>query len=151
MLVEIFIALLDGLWLFGSEGEKLFVKSKPIIKFAEITPETARIIAKKYNDEGLNRALYDNSKPGKEKLLSETEKKEIIPIVCFEPSDCCARRTQELLKEEVLKRKIVKTIGHETIQLVLKESIPQMSQLFLWKTFCLCIKKKNGPKFCNDN
>jgi len=86
-----------------------------------VTPETARRIAHNYNNEGLNRALYDNPRPGNPKLLSEKESNEIIAMVCSDPPEGRQRWTLELLKEEAIQRKIVKTVGRETIRILLKE------------------------------
>jgi len=95
--------------------------SPEVAKSVGVTPETARRIAHNYNNEGMDRALYDNPRPGNPKLLSENESNEIIALVCSDPPEGRQRWTLELLKEEAIQRKIVKTVGRETIRILLKE------------------------------
>jgi len=95
--------------------------SPEVAKSVGVSPETARRIAHNYNNEGINRALYDNPRPGNPKLLSENESNEIIALVCSDPPEGRQRWTLELLKEEAIQRKIVKTVGRETIRILLKE------------------------------
>lgn len=83
------------------------------------TAETARSIAKNYLEGGLEKALYDAPRPGKARLLSEKESTHIIAMVCSDPPDGRARWTIELIVEEAIKRKIVPTVGRETIRILL--------------------------------
>ncbi len=102
----------------------LFDKGHPspeIAKSVGVSPETARRIAHNYNKEGINRALYDNPRPGNSKLLSEKESNEIIAMVCSDPPEGRQRWTLELLKKEAMHRKIVRTVGRETIRILLKK------------------------------
>ena len=85
--------------------------STEVAKTVGVTPETARRIAHNYNIEGVNRALYDNPRPENPKLLSEKESNEIIAMVCSDPPEGRQRWTLELLKEEAIDRKIVRTVG----------------------------------------
>lgn len=95
--------------------------SPTISEYVGVTAETARRIGTNYLKGGLERALYDLPRPGcKKKLLSPRKEEEIVAIVCSDPPEGYSRWTISLLKQETIKRKIVPSIGDETIRLVLK-------------------------------
>ena len=64
-------------------------------------------IGKRYIDGGLERALFDASRPGKAPGLDQQEQQRIIAVVCSAPPEGRARWTVRLLTEEVIKRKLV--------------------------------------------
>ena len=95
--------------------------TSPLIsRFIGSTAETVRRIGWNYVKQGLNRALYDLPRPGVGKKITDKEKTHIVALACTDPPagyDCWSIR---LLKEEVLKQKIVKKISRETIRIILK-------------------------------
>lgn len=93
--------------------------SNQISPILQCTPETARRCGWRYIHKGLERALYDAPRPGKERLLNENQAVAIIAMVCAQPPEGRDRWTLELIVEEAKKRKIVKTIGRETVRLFL--------------------------------
>jgi hypothetical protein len=94
--------------------------SPEISQYVHATAETVRSIGKKYMDGGIQNALYDAPRPGKERLLSEKESSRIIAMVCTDPPEGRSRWTIELIVEEAKKRKIVSKVGRETIRILLK-------------------------------
>lgn len=97
-------------------------KSSPeISKAVGVTPETARRIAQNYISEGLERALFDKQRPGQKRTFSDKERNEIIALICADPPDGFQRWTVRLVAEEVMKRKIVKSIGRETIRVIMQD------------------------------
>lgn len=94
--------------------------SPTIAKYVGATAETARRIGWNYMKEGINSALYDKPRPGKEKLLTKKQENMIIALVCSDPPEGNSRWTIMLLKEEAIKRKIVDSVGRETIRVLLK-------------------------------
>jgi putative transposase len=95
--------------------------TSPVIsRYVGVTAETVRYIGWRYLEGGLQRALYDKQRFGNGRLLSPKQEQKIIAIVCSDPPEGRARWTIELLRDEVLKRKIAQTVGSETIRLVLK-------------------------------
>jgi putative transposase len=77
-------------------------------------------IGKRYLDGGLERALFDASRPGKAALLDQQQQQRIIAVVCSPPPEGRARWTVRLLTEEVIKRKLVPRVGRETIRILLE-------------------------------
>src|ERR1035441_1213549 len=47
-----------------------------------LTPKAVREIGWRYQDSGLDRALYDKHRPGSQRLLDESQRQRIIAMVC---------------------------------------------------------------------
>src|SRR5216684_9148545 len=77
-------------------------------------------IGKRYEQEGLDRALFDAARPGKAPALDQRQSQQIIAVVCSPPPEGRARWTVRLLTEEVLRRKLVPQVGRETIRVLLQ-------------------------------
>jgi|ERR1035438_2579017 putative transposase len=77
-------------------------------------------IGKRYQQGGLERALFDASRPGKAPALDFEQQQRIIAVVCSPPPEGRARWTVRLLTEEVIKRKLVPRVGRETIRVLLE-------------------------------
>jgi transposase len=91
-------------------------------RIAGVVPLTAQAIRKvghRYQDGGLDRALYEKQRPGAAALLEDSQKQRIIAMVCSDPPEGCARWTLRLVAEEAVKRKLVPRVGRETIRILL--------------------------------
>jgi transposase len=77
-------------------------------------------IGKRYQQGGLERALYDASRPGAVPALDGEQRQRIIAVACSQPPSGRARWTVRLLTEEVIKRKLVPRVGRETIRVLLE-------------------------------
>ena len=77
-------------------------------------------IGKRYEQEGLERALFDASRPGKTPALDQQQRQRIIAVVCSPPPEGRARWTVRMLTEEVVRRKLVPRVGRETIRVLLE-------------------------------
>jgi putative transposase len=86
----------------------------------KLTPKAVRSIAHRYAEGGLDRALYEKSRPGAVPLLSPSEKQRIVAMVCSDPPEGQARWTVRLIAEEAVKRKLVPRAGRETIRILLQ-------------------------------
>jgi putative transposase len=84
-----------------------------------LTPQAIRKVAHRYQEEGLERALYEKEHPGAAPALDEGQKQRIIAMVCSDPPDGFARWNVRLVAEEAVKRKLVPRVGRETIRLLL--------------------------------
>jgi hypothetical protein len=84
-----------------------------------LTSQAIRRIAHRYQDGGLERALYEKERPGAADLLEDSQRQRIIAMVCSDPPTGRARWTVRLVAEEAVKRKLVPRIGRETIRLLL--------------------------------
>jgi putative transposase len=87
----------------------------------KLTSKAVRVIAHRYQQGGLERALYDKSRPGATPLLDATQKQRIIAMVCSDPPEGRARWTLRLIAEEAVKRKLVPRAGRETIRILLQD------------------------------
>jgi transposase len=77
-------------------------------------------IGTRYEEEGLDRSLFDASRPGKAPALDHRVCQQIVAVVRSPPPEGRARWTVRLLTEEVIKRKLVPRVGRETIRVLLE-------------------------------
>jgi transposase len=84
-----------------------------------ITAQAVRNIGWRYAAGGLERALIDSPRPGGTPALDATQSQHIVAMVCADPPDGFARWTVRLIAEEAVKRKLVPTVGRETIRWLL--------------------------------
>ena len=85
----------------------------------QLTPKAVREIGRRYEESGLDRALYDKQRPGAPALLAESQRQRIIAMVCSAPPEGQARWTVRLVAEQAVRRKLVPKVGRETIRVLL--------------------------------
>jgi len=85
-----------------------------------LTRQSVRNIARRYEQRGLERALYDKQRPGAASLLSTQQRQRIIARVCSDPPQGRARWTVRLVAAEAVKRRLVPRAGRETIRVLLE-------------------------------
>ena len=91
-------------------------------QIAEVLPMTrqsVRNLARRYQQGGLERALYDKQRPGAASLLSNPQRQRIMAMVCSDPPRGRARWTVRLVAEEAVQRRLLPRVGRETIRLLL--------------------------------
>ncbi len=91
-------------------------------QIAEVLPMTrqaVRNLARRYQQGGLERALYDKQRPGAASLLTTGQRQRIMAMVCADPPQGRARWTVRLVAEEAVKRRLVPRVGRETIRVLL--------------------------------
>ena len=84
-----------------------------------LTTKAVREIGRRYEESGLERALYDKQRPGAQRLLDTKQGQRIIAMVCSDPPEGRARWTVRLIAEEAVKRKLAPKVGRETIRVLL--------------------------------
>lgn len=84
-----------------------------------VDAKTARRVAERYIEGGLEKALEDDPRPGGEPLLTEQQGERIIAMVCSAPPKGMSRWSIRLIAQEAVKRKVVPRVGRETIRLLL--------------------------------
>jgi transposase len=84
-----------------------------------LTAKAVREIGRRYEEFGLERALYDKQRPGAQHLLDTKQRQRIIAMVCSDPPGGRGRWTVRLIAEEAVKRKLVPKVGRETIRVLL--------------------------------
>jgi transposase len=85
-----------------------------------VASKTVRAIARRYEEEGLESALYEKPRPGQRRRLDVSQSQRIIALVCGPPPAGQARWTVRLIVEEAVKRKLVAKVGRETIRVLLR-------------------------------
>ena len=90
-----------------------------ISKVVPLTPQAIRNVAHRYQEGGLERALYEKERPGAATLLDDNQRQRIIAMVCSDPPEGRARWTVRLVVQEAVKRKLVPRVGRETIRILL--------------------------------
>ncbi len=90
-----------------------------IAKLVQLTPQAIRRLGHRYQQAGLDGALYEKQRPGAAEVLDTNQKQRIIAMVCAEPPEGQARWTVRLVAEEAVKRKLVPRVGRETIRILL--------------------------------
>ena len=85
-----------------------------------LTPKTVWLTSQRYQQGGLDGALYERARPGKEARLDAQQRQRIVALVCSPPPAGRARWTVRLLAEEAVKRKLVPGVGRETVRILLE-------------------------------
>jgi len=85
-----------------------------------IAAKTVRAIARRYEEEGLESALFERSRPGKQRALDVGQSQRIIAMVCSPPPQGIARWSVRLIATEAVKRKLAPQVGRETIRVLLQ-------------------------------
>jgi len=97
-------------------------EGKPVSEVAgvvRLTPKAVREIGRRYEDAGLDQALYDKTRPGAASVLEDSQRQRIIAMVCSTPPEGRARWTVRLVAEEAVKRKLVPRVGREAVRILL--------------------------------
>jgi transposase len=90
-----------------------------VVAIVRLTSKAVREIGRRYEDSGLEEALYDKPRPGAAPLLEDSQRQRIIAMVCSDPPEGRARWTVRLVAEEAVKRRLVPRVGRETIRMLL--------------------------------
>ena len=95
------------------------VSAPKIACVVPLTAQAIRNIGRRYQQGGLERALYEKQRPGAAEVLDNSQKQRLIAMVCSSPPEGRARWTVRLVAEEAVKRKLVPRVGRETIRILL--------------------------------
>lgn len=95
-------------------------QTAPVVaRIVHLSPQAVRRIAHRYQQGGLEGALYERQGRGATELLDASEKQRVIAMVCSQPPEGQARWTVRSIAEEAMKRKLVPRVGRETIRVLL--------------------------------
>jgi putative transposase len=86
----------------------------------QLAPKTVRAIAYRYQDEGLKQALYERPRPGAVRRIQPSQQQRIIAMVCSDPPAGQARWSVRLIVQEAMRRKLIPTIGRESVRVLLQ-------------------------------
>lgn len=104
----------------------------------DITTRTVTNICSNYSELGYKRAIQDDPRPGQPIKYDDSDRAQIIALVCADPPEGFDRWTLELLRNESIDREIVKDISKEQIRIILSEHDLKPWQQKMW-----CIPKLN--------
>ena len=99
-----------------------FAKGVSAPRISQVVPLTAqaiRTIARRYQQGGLESALFEKQRPGAAAVLDDAQKQRIIAMVCSNPPEGRARWTVRLVAQEAVKRRLVPRVGRETVRILL--------------------------------
>jgi len=100
-----------------------FDQSLKVIQIASnlgVVPKTVRAIVLRFKEEGLESALNEKPRPGKQRVLYARQSQRIIAMVCGSAPEGRARWTVRLIAAEAVKRKLTPQVGRETIRVLLE-------------------------------
>lgn len=86
-----------------------------------LTSKAVREIGRRYENSGLDYALYERRRPGAQNVLNDGQRRHIIAMVRSAPPEGHSRWTVRLVAEHAVKRELVTKVGRETIRLLLIE------------------------------
>jgi transposase len=92
-----------------------------VARHVGVASKTVRAIARRYEEEGLEWALYEKPRPGQRRVLDAGQSQRIIALVCGPPPQGQARWNVRLIAEEAVKRKLARRVGRETIRILLRD------------------------------
>ena len=95
------------------------VSAPRVAAVVPLTPQAIRKVGHRYQQGGLERALYEKERPGAAALLEDNQRQRIIAMVCSDPPEGRARWTVRLVAEEAVKRRLVPQVGRETVRVLL--------------------------------
>jgi putative transposase len=90
-----------------------------ISEIVPLTSQAVRTIARRYQQGGLESALFEKQRPGAPAVLDDAQKQRIIAMVCSNPPEGRARWTVRLVAQEAVKRRLVPRVGRETVRILL--------------------------------
>ncbi len=113
-------------------------KAAQVAASVGVAAKTVRAVARRYEEEGLKSALYERSRPGKQRALDVGQSQRIITMVCSPPPQGVARWSVRLIAAEAVKRKLTPQVGRETIRILL-----QSHELKPWRKKMWCVAELN--------
>jgi transposase len=89
-------------------------------KAAGISESTARRVGQRYNEGGVEHAIYDRPRPGAERVLDARQEAAVVAMVCSKPPNGFARWSISLATKEAIQRGIVESVSEDTIGRILQ-------------------------------
>ncbi|MBU8900949.1 IS630 family transposase [Corallococcus sp. M34] len=103
---------------------------------AGLSERTVRQVRGRYGREGLDAALRERPRPGRERRFTPGQASAVVALVCSNPPEGYARWPLKLLVREVVGRGIVPRVGGETVRELLKRH-----DLKPWREKRWCVPK----------
>lgn len=85
-----------------------------------LSGQAVRDIGWRYAEAGLQRALFDKPRPGQAPRLGPQQAQRIVAMICGPPPPGQARWSVRLITATAMQRRLVASVGRETIRMLLK-------------------------------
>jgi transposase len=95
-------------------------KDEEIAASARVHRTTVEYLRKRFVEEGLEAALSEHPRPGKERLLDGKQEAYLVALACSKPPSGRASWTMQLLADRLVELQIVESISDETVRRTLK-------------------------------
>ena len=127
-------AFLESLLRKGTARARVLRRARTLLLAAEGYPhkEIAHVLrvsqptviqtCRRFVEEGLERALYDRPRPGKQPKLDAAGEATLIALACSDPPEGRERWTMQLLADKLVELGVVDSISDETVRRVLKKT-----------------------------
>ncbi len=103
-----------------------------------VAAKTVRAVARRYEEEGLDPALNEKPRPGKQRALDTGQSQPIIAMVFASPPQGMTRWSVRPIASEAVKRKLAPQVGRETVRILLESH-----ELKPWREKSWCIAELN--------
>ena len=86
-----------------------------------INAATVARAGKRYVEEGLEAAVNDRPRPGRERKLDSKQEAHLVAIACSSPPEGHVNWTLQLLADQVVELEFAESISLETVRQILKK------------------------------
>ena len=87
-----------------------------------VGPSTVSRVRQRFVEGGLERALNDRPRPGKQRKLDGKQEAHLVAVACSAAPEGHTRWTLRLLADQVVKLEFTESISRETVRQVLKKT-----------------------------
>ena len=115
------------------------LRDREIADVLLINAATVARVRKRFVEEGLEDAINDRPRPGRERKLDGKQEAHLVAIACSSPPEGHVNWTLHLLADKVVELEFVRSISLETVRQMLKKN-----ELKPWKKKEWCIPKLSG-------
>ena len=95
-------------------------KDEQIAESARVHRTTVEYLRKRFVEEGLEAALSERMRPGRERVLDGKQEAYLVALACSKPPEGRASWTMQLLADRLVELQIVESISDETVRRTLK-------------------------------
>jgi putative transposase len=96
-------------------------KKEAITEASGASRATIGRIRRRFREGGIDGAIGEGARSGSPVKITAAQQQRIVALVCSEPPDGSSRWTVRLLAEEAVRRGITKSIGRESVRVILRD------------------------------
>jgi transposase len=105
--------------LLMADAEK---SDREIVAAVEVGESTVERTRQRFTEGGMDRALNDNPRSGRRRLLDGKQEAFLVALTCSDGPDGRETWTMQLLADKLIELKMVERISDETVRLTLKKT-----------------------------